>query len=153
MIDDIYNARILEFAGNIGRVGRLAAPDATARAFSRLCGSAVTVDLRVEAGRVVDFAQEIKACALGQAAASIVAGVVVGASVEEVRRARASLLAMLKDNGPPPDGRFADLRFLEPVRDFKARHTSTMLVLDALCDCLDQLAASGGDGSAGQGAR
>jgi NifU-like protein involved in Fe-S cluster formation len=148
MLDDIYNARILDFAGNISHVGRLEAPDATAKALSRLCGSKVTVDIRVADGRVVEFAQEIKACALGQAAASVVARAIVGASEAEVRQARAEMFAMLKDNGPPPGGRFGDLRYLEPVRDFKARHTSTMLVLDALCDCLDQIAGRRADGSA-----
>lgn len=140
MLDEIYNARILEFAGNIGHVGRLAEPDATAKAFSRLCGSTVTVDVRLEDGHIVDFAQEIKACALGQAAASVVAAAVVGASEQEVRTARAEMFAMLKENGPPPAGRFGDLRYLEPVREFKARHASTLLVLDALVDCLDQIA-------------
>ncbi len=144
MIDDIYNDRILEFAGNIDHVGRLAAPDASAKAHSRLCGSTITVDIRLKDGRIADFGQEIKACALGQASASIVARAVVGASADEVRQARAVMFAMLKENGPPPTGRFGDLKYLEPVRAFKARHTSTMLVLDALVDCLDQI-----DGKAG----
>jgi NifU-like protein involved in Fe-S cluster formation len=149
MIDDVYTARILELAGNIGHVGRLEAPDASARRHSRLCGSTVTVHVRIDDGRVAEFAQEVKACALGQAAASAVAGAVVGAGEAEIRAARAAMLAMLRDDGPPPAGRFAELGELAPARAFKARHTSMMLALDALVDCLDQLAARAPGGETG----
>ncbi len=111
MIDDIYSNRILDFAGNIGRIGRLASPDATASAHSKLCGSRVTVDLAVRDGQVVDFAHEVKACALGQASSAIMAAQVVGASVAELRAARAAMVAMLKADGEGPEGRFADMRF------------------------------------------
>jgi len=141
MIDDIYSARILEFAGNISRLGRLADADASAKAHSRLCGSTVIVDLKVEDGRVTDFAHDVKACALGQASSSIMARHVVGASVEELRAVREAMLRMLKENGPPPEGRFADLRYLEPVRDYKARHASTMLTFDAVIDAIGQIEA------------
>lgn len=139
MIDDVYNARIIEFAGNIPRIGRLDAPDASARAHSKLCGSTVVVDIKVVDGTVTDFAHDVKACALGQASSSIMARHVVGATADELRAVRQVMLKMLKDNGPAPTGRFADLKFLEPVRDYRARHASTMLTFDAVVDCLDQI--------------
>ena len=141
MLDDIYNRRILEFAGSIPRIGRLEAPDATATAHSRLCGSTVTVDLKTDGEVVTDFAHEVKACALGQASSSIMARHVVGASADELRAVRETMRRMLKEGGPPPEGRFADLQFLEPVRDYKARHASTMLTFDAVVDALDQIEA------------
>lgn len=139
MIDDVYNAKILGFAGNIARIGRLEHPDATATAHSKLCGSTVTVDLKMEDGIVTDFAHDVKACALGQASSSIMAANVVGASADELRDVRENMLKMLKENGPPPQGRFADLKYLEPVRDYKARHASTMLTFDAVVDCIGQI--------------
>ena len=139
MIDDVYNARILGFAGNIGRIGRLEHPDASARAHSRLCGSTVTVDLAMADGIVTDFAHEVKACALGQASSAIMAQNVVGATADELREVRETMLKMLKENGPPPKGRFEDLRYLEPVRDYRARHASTMLTFDAVVDAIGQI--------------
>jgi len=139
MINDVYNAKILAFAGNIGRTGRLEAPDASATAHSKLCGSTVTVDLKLTDGVVSDFAHEVRACALGQASSSIMAQNVVGASAEELRAVRDAMLRMLKENGTPPEGRFADLKYLEPVRDYKARHASTMLTFDAVMDCIEQI--------------
>lgn len=141
MIDDVYSSRILEFAGNIPRIGRLADPDASAKAHSRLCGSTVIVDIKMVDGRVSDFAHDVKACALGQASSSIMARSVVGASAEELRALRQTMIRMLKENGPPPEGRFADLRFLEPVRDYKARHASTLLTFDAVVDAIGQIEA------------
>ncbi|WP_029074859.1 iron-sulfur cluster assembly scaffold protein [Kaistia adipata] len=141
MIDDIYNARILEFAGNIPRLGRLDHPDASATAHSKLCGSTVTVHLAMDGDVVTDFAHEVRACALGQASSSILARHVVGADAGELRELRAAMLRMLKENGPPPEGRFADLRFLEPVRHYKARHASTMLTFDAVVDAIGQIEA------------
>ena len=139
MIDDIYNSKILAFAGNIGRLGRLENPDATATAHSKLCGSTVTIDLQMKDGVVTDFAHVVKACALGQASSSIMAQHVVGASAAELRAVRETMHRMLKDNGTPPEGRFADLKYLEPVRDYKARHTSTMLTFDAVVDAIGQI--------------
>lgn len=139
MIDDVYNSKILGFAGNIPRIGRLDRPDATATAHSKLCGSTVVVDLCLADGVVTDFAHEVKACALGQASSSIMASHVVGASVEELRSVREAMRAMLKDNAAPPQGRFADLKYLEPVRDYKARHASTMLTFDAVVDAIGQI--------------
>lgn len=141
MIDDVYNAHILELAGNIPRIGRLEHPDASAIAHSKLCGSTVTIDLRVEDGKVVDFAHEVKACALGQASSSVMARNIVGASTDELRQVRETMRKMLKENGAPPEGRFAELRYLEPVRDYKARHASTMLTFDAVVEALDRIAA------------
>lgn len=142
MISDMYNARILDFAGNIAHLGRLDAPDATAKAHSKLCGSTVIVDLKVENGVVTEFAHEVKACALGQATSAVMALHIIGASEAELRTVRDEMIAMLKENGAPPQGRFEDLKFFEPVRDYKARHASTLLTFDAVVDCLDQIAAN-----------
>ncbi len=138
MLDDIYNTKILELAGNIPRIGRLAHPDGSARAHSRLCGSTVTVDVKLEDGRVADFAHEVKACALGQASSSVMARHVIGATPEELREVRAAMTRMLKEGGPPPSGRFEDLKYLEPVRDYKARHASTLLTFDAVVEAVEQ---------------
>lgn len=139
MIDDVYNAKILEFAGNIPRIGSLDDADATARAHSKLCGSTVKVWLKLDGDTVSDFAHEVKACALGQASSSIMANNIIGASTSELRKVREQMIAMLKENGPPPDGRFSDLQFLEPVRDYKARHASTLLTFDAVVDAINQI--------------
>ncbi|MEX6507777.1 iron-sulfur cluster assembly scaffold protein [Jiella sp. M17.18] len=139
MIDDVYNTKILEFAGNIPKIGRLDQPDASATAHSKLCGSTVTIDLKLADGVVSDFAHEVKACALGQASSSVMARNILGASPGELRAVRERMRAMLKENGAPPEGRFADLKYLEPVRDYKARHASTMLTFDAVVDALDQI--------------
>ena len=141
MLNEIYNKRILELAADIPRLGRLDAPHASARAHSKLCGSTVTVDLKVEGDTVTDFAHEVKACALGQASSSIMARHVVGSTAEELRVVREAMRRMLKENGAPPDGKWSDLGVLEPVRDFKARHASTLLTFDAVVDALDQVAA------------
>ena len=138
-MDDVYNSRILEFAGNIPRIGRLDAPDASAKAHSKLCGSTVTVDLKLYDGKVSDFAHDVKACALGQASSSVMARNIIGATPDELRAVRQAMIAMLKENGPPPTGRFEDLKYLEPVRDYRARHASTLLTFDAVVDCLDQI--------------
>lgn len=142
-MDDIYSSRILEFAGNIPRIGTLADADATADAHSKLCGSRLKVYLKMEEGIVTDYAHEVKACALGQAAASILARHVVGATAEELATARADMLAMLKEGGEGPTGRFEELRFLKPVKDYRARHGSTMLALDATCQAADEIATGG----------
>lgn len=149
MLDDIYNAKILEFAGNIPRIGRLEHPQASAKAHSKLCGSTVVVDLSMDDDVVSDYAHDVKACALGQAASSIMATHVIGATPEELREVQKTMRAMLKEGGSPPEGRFADLQFLEPVRDYKARHASTMLVFDAVVDALGQIEAKqANDGAA-----
>ena len=106
MLDDIYNSKILEFAGNIPRIGSLESPDATAKAHSKLCGSTVVVDICAKDGVVTDFAHDVKACALGQASSSIMAQHVVGASFAELREVQKQMRAMLKESGEPPQGRF-----------------------------------------------
>jgi NifU-like protein involved in Fe-S cluster formation len=141
MLDEIYNNRILEFAGNIPRLGRIAHPQASARAHSRLCGSTVTVDVNMADGRVSDFAHDVKACALGQASSSIMARNVVGSTPQELREVRERMYKMLRENGPPPEGRWSDLRYLEPVRDYRARHASTLLTFDAVVDAVNQIEA------------
>jgi len=131
MIDDLYSAKILKAAANMPRAGRLAHPDASAEKVSKLCGSRVKVDVVVEDGRVADYAQEVKACALGQAAAAILGEHVIGATVQEIESARDALRAMLKEGAPAPEGRFADLAMLAPVKDYPPRHASTMLAFEA----------------------
>ena len=139
MLNDVYNRKILELAGNIPRIGRLASPDATAKAHSRLCGSTVIVDLKMDGDRVSDFAHEVKACALGQASSSIMARNIIGASATELRALRNQVSAMLKSNGAPPTGKWADVAVLEPVREYKARHASTLLTFDAVVDAIGQI--------------
>ena len=141
MLDDVYNRRILELAADIPRQGRLAAPDASATAHSKLCGSTVTVDLNLRDGVVADFAHDVRACALGQAASSIMARNVVGSTPDELRAVREQVRAMLKANGAPPSGKWADIAVLEPVRDYKARHASTLLTFDAVVEALGQIEA------------
>jgi NifU-like protein involved in Fe-S cluster formation len=140
-MDDIYNSKILEFAGNITRSGSLPDADATSEKHSKLCGSKVRVYLKLDEGRVSDFTHEVRACALGQASSAIMALHVVGATSEELRQARSDMLAMLKEGGDGPVGRFEDMRYLKPVKDYKARHPSTMLTFDAVVDALDQIEA------------
>ena len=145
MLNEVYNKRIIELAGNIPRIGRLAEPDASATAHSRLCGSTVTVDLKMDGDTVTDFAHEVKACALGQASSSIMARHVIGAKAGELRELREKVRKMLKENGEPPrDGEWADIAVLEPVRDYKARHASTLLTFDAVVDAIGQIEAKRG---------
>ena len=134
MIDDLNSARVLALAANMPRAGRLAAPQGSSEKVSKLCGSRVTVDLVLEDGRVTDFAQDVKACALGQASAAVLGAHVIGASVGELEQARDALKAMLKHGAPPPVGRFADLKALEVVRDYPPRHASTLLAFEAAVD-------------------
>ena len=131
MIDDLYSARILALAANMPHAGRLPAPGASAEKVSRLCGSKVVVDVVMADGRVADFAQDVRACALGQAAAAILGEHVLGASLEELTAGRDGLRAMLKTGAAPPEGRFADLSVLAQVREFPARHASTLLAFEA----------------------
>jgi NifU-like protein involved in Fe-S cluster formation len=131
-LSEIYNSRIIELAAAIPRAERLAKPDATATAHSKLCGSTITVDVEVRDGKVSAFGQHVKACLLGQAAASVMGREAVGTSAAELREVGARMRRMLKEGGEPPDGRWADLAVLQPVKDHKARHASTLLVFDAV---------------------
>lgn len=144
MLNDIYNKKIIELAGNIPHLGRLADPDASATAHSKLCGSTVKVDLKMQGGVVSDFAHDVKACALGQASSSIMARHVIGSNATELRELRETVRKMLKENGTPPDGKWADIAVLEPVREYKARHASTMLTFDAVVDAIGQIEAKAG---------
>jgi len=140
MLSDIYNRRVLELAADIPRLGRLASPQASARAHSRLCGSTVTIDLNLEDGKVSDFAHDVRACALGQASSSLMARHIIGATPEELKALRETMIAMLKADGPPPSGKWAEFAVLEPVRGYKPRHASTLLTFDAVVDALGQIA-------------
>ena len=149
MLSDIYNRRVLELAADIPRQGRLDKPQATAKAHSKLCGSTVTVDLKMDGDVVTDFAHVVKACALGQASSSIMARHVVGSNATELRELREVVRKMLKENGAPPkEGKWADIAVLEPVRDYKARHASTMLTFDAVVDAIGKIEAKRTEGSA-----
>jgi NifU-like protein involved in Fe-S cluster formation len=143
MIDELYSAPILRLAANMPRAGRLTAPDASSEKVARLCGSRIVVDVVMDGTRVADFAQEVKACALGQAAAAVLGANVVGADVSEIEMARDAFRAMLKSGGRPPDGRFADLAMLEPVKEYPPRHASTLLAFEATVDaCRRAIAGS-----------
>ena len=141
IMDEIYNSKILEFAGNIPRIGSLDDADASAQAHSKLCGSKVKIWLKMDGDTVSDFAHDVKACALGQASSSVMARHVVGATADELREAREDMLAMLKADGEGPEGRFEEMRYLRPVKDYKARHASTMLTFDAVVDAIGQIEA------------
>lgn len=140
-MDDLYHPRIMELAADIPHVGRLDAPDGASTKVSRVCGSVVTVELAVTDGVVTNIAVHPKACALGQASTGVLAMNAIGATAKEIRDARDALRAMLKDRGAPPAGRFWELRHLEGVRDYPARHASTMLAFDAAVEALDQARA------------
>ena len=136
MIDDLYSAKVLALAANLPRLGRLAEAEGSSEKVSKLCGSRVLVDVRLDGNRVADFAQEVKACALGQASASVLGSHVIGASVQELETTRDQFRAMLKADGPAPSGRFSDLSMLAPVKDYPARHASTLLAFEAVCEAV-----------------
>jgi NifU-like protein involved in Fe-S cluster formation len=136
MIDDLYSTKILKLAANMPHAGRLPAPDASAEKVSKLCGSKITVDVVMRDGKVADFGQDVKACALGQAAAAVLGEHVIGADLQEIEVARDALRAMLKADGPPPVGRFSELSVLAPVKDYPARHTSTLLAFEAVVEAV-----------------
>lgn len=146
-LNALYNDRILELAAMIPPARRLEHADASASAHSKLCGSTITIDLSLDGDRVTDYAQTVKACLLGQAAASIVAANVVGSTIEEVRRVAGEMRRMLKENGPPPEGRWADLAVLQPVREVKGRHASTLLAFEAILRALDTYEARAARGT------
>lgn len=143
-LDDIYNNRILELAANIPNTARLASPGATARAHSKLCGSRIAVDLNMEGDVVTGYGQEVKACLLGQSSAAVMGEHIIGATAGELREVGRQMRLMLKEGGKPPSGVWADLAVLEPVRDYRARHASTLLVFDAVEDAISQIEAKRG---------
>lgn len=138
---DLYSNRILEIAGAARQMPRLENPDATARKVSRVCGSVVEVDLNLDGGRVAAYGATVNACALGQTSAAIVAERIIGSTPEELRAVRDQMAAMLRADGVPPSGKWDDLKYLEPVRGFPARHASTLLVFDAIVDALERAGA------------
>lgn len=131
-LNDIYSTRLLDLAAEIPHSARLRDADATATAHSKLCGSTVSVDLKLDGDTITDFGQTVKACLLGQASASIVGREVIGSTISEITEVGRIMRAMLKENGPPPQGRWADLALLEPVRPYKSRHASTLLIFEAI---------------------
>lgn len=141
-LSDLYSEKILELAGNARQPGRLAEPDATARKVSRVCGSVIEVDLSVREGVITGYGHEISACALGQTSAAVVAREIVGTPVDEFMAVRQCMHDMLKAHGLPPAGKWEDLKYLEPVRDYPARHVSTLLVFDAIAAALEKLESS-----------
>ena len=138
MIDELYSSKVLKLAANLPHLGRLPDPQGSAEKISKLCGSRVVVDVALEDGVVSRFAQDVKACALGQASAAVLGAKVLGASLAEIELARDQFRAMLKAGGPPPDGRFSDLSMLAPVKDYPARHASTLLAFEAATDAVRQ---------------
>lgn len=144
-MDELYHARVLELAADIPHVGRLDRPQGSATKVSRVCGSIVSVDLALQDGRITAFAIEPKACALGQASAGVLALNAIGASAEEVIAARDGLRAMLKNGAPPPEGRFWELRHLEGVREYPARHASTLLAFEAAAAAIAKAQGGGVD--------
>lgn len=138
-LSDLYSEKILDLAANVLPRPRLAAPGASVRRVSRLCGSIIEVDVSAEHGVITGFGQDVRACALGQTSAAIVARQIIGTPSAEFRKVARQMHAMLEREGAPPDGRWADLRYLEPVRDYPARHASTLLVFDAVVEALDRI--------------
>lgn len=131
-LNDIYSSKLLDLAADMPLSERLADPGASATAHSKLCGSTITVDLQLEGDVITGFGQTVKACLLGQASASIVAHNIIGATTDEIEEVGVVMRAMLKEEGPPPEGRWADLALLEPVRPYKSRHASTLLIFEAI---------------------
>ena len=143
MIDDLYSARILSLAANLPHAGRLPAPQGTGERVAKLCGSRATVDVTLDdQGRIAAFAQDVTACALGQAAAGVLGQSVIGASVDDLKDARDAMIAMLKSGGDGPVGRFEDLRLLKQVADYPARHASTLVSLEATLEAANKALAA-----------
>ena len=136
MLDDVYNNKIIELAANISHIGRLKNPSRSVTKVSRLCGSKVTVDIVLSDNIVTEFAHEVKACALGQASSSIMASNIIGSTVDELLLIGEQMNKMLKEHGPAPEGKWSDLGYLEPVRDYKSRHSSTLLTFEAVSEAI-----------------
>lgn len=138
-LSDLYSQKILDLAGNALQPARLSQPDASARKVSRVCGSVIEVDVVVRGGVIVAYGHTVSACALGQTSAAVVAREIVGTPVDEFRGVSAQMYAMLKENGSGPGGKWSDLAYLEPVREYRARHMSTLLVFDAVVEALEKI--------------
>ena len=139
---ELYHPRVLELAADIEHIGRLPSAQGSSTKVSRVCGSVVTVDVALRDGLIADIGLEVQACALGQAAAAVLAKNAIGATIEDIRAARDALHAMLKSGGPPPQGRFWELRHLQGVKDYPPRHASTMLAFEAALEACEQAAAT-----------
>lgn len=137
----LYSGRILELAADIPHHGRLASPQASVRKRSPLCGSTVTVDVVMRDGRVAEFAQDVKACALGQAAAAVVGGAIIGCTRTQVEEARDALRALLKEDGPTPPAPFDGFEVLCPARDYRNRHASILLSIEATAEAMAEIEA------------
>lgn len=148
-LSDLYSQRILDLAGNAPQPGRLADADASARKVSRVCGSVVEIDVRVRDGVIAAYGHDVSACALGQTSAAVVAREIVGTPIGEFRQVHQQMHAMLKENGAPPQGKWSDLRYLEPVREYRARHMSTLLVFDAVVEALEKIESAESVAAAG----
>jgi NifU-like protein involved in Fe-S cluster formation len=153
MIDDLYSAKLLALAANMPRAGRLARPDASSEKVAKLCGSRVVVDVVVEGDRVADFAQDVRACALGQASAAVLGANIEGATLAEIEAARDGFRAMLKEGAAPPQGRFADIALLAPVKDYPARHASSLLAFEAAAEAVREALSPARRGGGGGSAR
>lgn len=140
MTEQLYNTRILRLAASIPHQARLAHPQATSQKHSPICGSKVTVDVVMADGAVVQFGQEIRACALGQASASILGAQVIGCTADELAQTHNILRAFLQNNGPAPSGKFADLAVFEPAIAHRARHASILLCFEAAAEAAQKAA-------------
>ncbi|SDE10565.1 iron-sulfur cluster assembly scaffold protein [Limimaricola pyoseonensis] len=138
----LYSQRILALTTEMPFTERLEAPDATVRRRAPLCGSTVTVDVTVSEGRVTGYGQDVKACALGQAAAAVVGQNVIGRSHAELARARDELRAMLAENGPAPAAPFDEFEVLQAAREYRNRHASILLAIEAVTQAVEE--AEGG---------
>ena len=138
MVENLYNERILELAATLSKVGRLENAEFSSEAVSRLCGSKVTVDIKISGNKINDFSHIVKACALGQASSSVMAKKIIGTDINELLNLKIRMKEMLKDDGPPPSGKWSDLEVLQPVKDYKGRHSSVLLTFDAVEDCINQ---------------
>ena len=138
MVENLYNERILELAATLSKVGRLENAEFSSEAVSRLCGSKVTVDIEISGNKINNFSHVVKACALGQASSSIMAKKIIGTDINELLDLKIRMKEMLKDGGPPPSGKWSDLEVLQPVKDYKGRHSSVLLTFDAVEDCINQ---------------
>ena len=139
MIKNLYNTNILRLSSDIPRLGKLDNPQASSTVVSKLCGSKITVHLNMNQNIVCDFSHEIKACSLGKAAASVMARNIVGSESNELIKIKTEMYNMLKFNGSPPSGRWNDLKFFEPVKDYKGRQASVLLVFDAVENCINDI--------------
>ncbi len=138
-LSQLYSSKIIEIAANPPKLSKVKNPSASSTKTSRVCGSKIKVDIKADKGKIEEYYHEISACALGQTSAAIVAKNIVGASFDELKELRKTMIAMLKENGEAPIGRFSELKYLQSVKDYPPRHVSTLLVFEAVFDCIEQV--------------